>query len=39
MVQNSDVWARMIYSGANQPLPPMEDPVAAFARIFARLAP
>jgi uncharacterized protein DUF1552 len=34
MVQNSDVWARMIYSGANQPLPPMEDPVAAFARIF-----
>jgi hypothetical protein len=35
MVQNSDVWARMIYSGANQPLPPMEDPVAAFARIFA----
>ncbi len=35
MVQNSDVWARMIYSGANQPLPPMEDPVAAFTRIFA----
>jgi hypothetical protein len=34
MVQNSDVWARMIYSGANQPLPPMEDPVAAFSRIF-----
>ena len=35
MVQNSDVWARMIYSGANQPLPPMEDPVQAFARIFS----
>jgi hypothetical protein len=35
MVQNADVWARMIYSGANQPLPPMEDPVAAFSRIFA----
>jgi hypothetical protein len=35
MVQNSDVWARMIYSGANQPLPPMEDPVAAFSRIFS----
>jgi hypothetical protein len=34
MVQNSDVWARMIYSGANQPLPPMEDPVKAYARIF-----
>jgi hypothetical protein len=35
MVQNSDVWSRMIYAGANQPLPPMEDPVAAFSRIFA----
>ncbi|HEX3770325.1 MAG TPA: DUF1552 domain-containing protein [Polyangiaceae bacterium] len=35
MVQNSDVWSRMIYSGANQPLPPMEDPVAAYTRIFA----
>jgi hypothetical protein len=34
MVQNSDVWARMIYSGANQPLPPMEDPTQAFSRIF-----
>jgi hypothetical protein len=35
MVQNSDVWARMIYAGPNQPLPPMEDPVAAFSRIFS----
>jgi hypothetical protein len=35
MVQNSDVWARMIYSGANQPLPPMEDPVTAYQRIFS----
>jgi hypothetical protein len=35
MVKSSDVWARMIYSGANQPLPPMEDPVAAFTRVFA----
>jgi hypothetical protein len=35
MVQNSDVWSRMIYAGANQPLPPMEDPVAAFSRLFA----
>jgi len=34
MVQNSDVWARMIYSGANQPLPPMEDPTKAFIRVF-----
>jgi hypothetical protein len=34
-VINSDVWARMIYSGANQPLPPMEDPTQAFARVFS----
>ncbi len=34
MVQNSDVWSRMIYAGANQPLPPMEDPQKAFQRIF-----
>jgi hypothetical protein len=35
MVQKADVWSRMIYAGANQPLPPMEDPVKAFARVFA----
>ena len=34
-VQDSDVWSRMIYSGANQPLPPMEDPAKAYTRIFA----
>jgi hypothetical protein len=37
MVQSSDVWSRMIYSGANQPLPPMEDPMKAFSRLFAGL--
>jgi hypothetical protein len=35
MVQSSDVWSRMIYAGPNQPLPPMEDPTAAFTRVFA----
>ena len=35
MVQDADVWSRMIYSGPNQPLPPMEDPTQAFSRIFA----
>jgi hypothetical protein len=35
MVQGSDVWSRMIYAGANQPLPPMEDPTKAFTRIFS----
>ena len=34
-VRNSDVWSRMIYAGSNQPLPPMEDPVKAYARLFA----
>jgi hypothetical protein len=35
MVKTSDVWSRMIYSGANQPLPPMEDPAQAFTRLFS----
>jgi hypothetical protein len=35
MVRSSDVWSRMIYSGANQPLPPMEDPAQAFTRLFS----
>jgi Protein of unknown function (DUF1552) len=34
-VQSSDVWSRMIYADKNQPLPPMEDPVKAYARIFS----
>jgi Protein of unknown function (DUF1552) len=34
-VQSSDVWSRMIYADQNQPLPPMEDPAKAYARIFS----
>ncbi len=34
-VRDSDVWSRMAYAGADQPLPPMEDPAKAYARIFA----
>jgi hypothetical protein len=34
-VRDSDVWSRMIYAAANQPLPPMEDPAKAYTRIFA----
>ena len=30
-----DVWGRMIYAGANQPLPPMDNPESAYTRIFA----
>ena len=34
-VRESDVWSRMVYSGANQPVPPMEDPTKAYTRLFA----
>jgi hypothetical protein len=34
-VRDSDIWSRMIYSGPNQPIPPMEDPAKAYARLFA----
>jgi hypothetical protein len=34
-VKSSDVWSRMIYAGANQPLPPMEDPLKTFNRLFS----
>jgi hypothetical protein len=32
-----DNWNRMCYAGANQPLPPEENPTAAFNRIFGDL--
>ena len=34
-VKNADVWSRMIYAAANQPLPPMEDPLKAYQRLFS----
>ena len=34
-VGSADVWSRMIYSGANQPLPPIEDPLKAFQTLFS----
>lgn len=34
-VGSADIWSRMIYSGANQPLPPIEDPTKAFNTLFA----
>jgi hypothetical protein len=34
-VGSADVWSRMIYAAANQPLPPMENPTSAFTRIFS----
>lgn len=37
-VKASDVWSRMSYAGANQPLPPMEDPVKTYQRLFSGAA-
>lgn len=34
-VGSADIWSRMIYSGANQPLPPIEDPTKAFQTLFS----
>ncbi len=33
-VHGSNVWSRMCYLGANQPLPPENDPRAMFDRVF-----
>ena len=34
-VKQSDVWSRMAYAGPNQPLPPMEDPLQVYKRLYA----
>ncbi len=34
-VKAADVWSRMAYAGPNQPLPPMEDPVKTWNRLFS----
>jgi hypothetical protein len=36
-VQGATVWSRMSYTGPAQPLPPENDPSAAFTRIFGSL--
>jgi Protein of unknown function (DUF1552) len=33
----ADNWGRMIYRGANQPLPPEDDPAQVYANVFAEL--
>jgi hypothetical protein len=33
----ADVWSRMSYAGADQPIAPMEDPYQVFDRLFADL--
>jgi hypothetical protein len=36
-VHDSDDWSRMSYSGPGQPMPPVDDPVIAYQRLFAGL--
>jgi hypothetical protein len=36
-VGGSDDWSRMSYSGPGTPMPPMDDPSAAYTRLFADL--
>ncbi len=36
-VFSADIWSRMCYAAANRPIPPEDDPYAAFARIFGDL--
>jgi hypothetical protein len=36
-VQSASIWSRMCYLDADQPIPPEDDPAAAFDRIFGEL--
>jgi len=36
-VRSATVWSRMSYLGADQPVPPEENPYAAFERVFGNL--
>lgn len=36
-VQSASIWSRMCYLDADQPIPPEDDPLAAFDRIFGEL--
>ncbi len=38
-VQIANVYARMSYAGARQPIPPEDDPLAAFSRLFGNASP
>lgn len=33
----ADVWSRMVYSGSDQPIAPMDDPSQVFTRVFGDL--
>ncbi len=35
--ERADTWTRMVYAGANKPLPPVDDPYQMFAKLYGRL--
>jgi uncharacterized protein DUF1552 len=35
--QRADTWTRMVYSGPNQPIAPVDDPYQMFAKLYGRL--
>ncbi|WP_422927188.1 DUF1552 domain-containing protein [Singulisphaera sp. PoT] len=34
--ERADTWTRMVYAGANKPLPPIDDPYRMFAKLYGR---
>lgn len=38
-VQIGNVYARMVYGGASQPIPPQDDPQGVFSRLFGNASP
>jgi Protein of unknown function (DUF1552) len=35
--ERADTWTRMVYAGANKPLPPVDDPYQMFNKLYGRL--
>jgi len=35
--QRADTWTRMVYSGPNQPIAPVDDPYQMFAKLYGRM--
>jgi hypothetical protein len=35
--QRADTWTRMVYSGPNQPIAPIDDPYQMFAKLYGRM--
>ena len=34
--ERADTWTRMVYSGPNKPVAPIDDPYQMFARLYGR---